>query len=149
MSDRVDLIITKAVDLANQYSHEYVTLEHLACALFVDEDVNNLVKKFKADPVEIMNEFKDHIEAGKNNIVTKDAKPPKKTTALERVFHRSFTQVVFSGRNQIDSTDLLISILTEQDTMASYILVKYGITKQLIEAITKERYTNRYITWRL
>ena len=28
MSDRVDLIITKAVDLANQYSHEYVTLEH-------------------------------------------------------------------------------------------------------------------------
>ena len=140
MSDRVDLIITKAVDLANQYSHEYVTLEHLACALFVDEDVNALVKKFKADPVAIMNEFKDHIEAGKNNIVTKDAKPPKKTTALERVFHRSFTQVVFSGRNQIDSTDLLISILTEQDTMASYIFAKYGITKQsLIEAITKER----------
>ena len=35
---------------------------------------------------------------------------------------------------------MLISILTEQDTMASYIFAKYGITKQsLIEAITKER----------
>ena len=44
MSDRVDLIITKAVDLANQNSHEYVTLEHLATAMFVDEDIKNLVK---------------------------------------------------------------------------------------------------------
>ena len=62
MSDRVDLIITKAVDLANQNSHEYVTLEHLATAMFVEEDIKNLVKKFNADPVEIMNEFADHIQ---------------------------------------------------------------------------------------
>ena len=99
MQDRVDLIITKAVDLANQYSAEYVTLEHLACALFVDEDVNNLVKKFKADPVEIMNEFKDHIEAGKNNIVTQDAKHQKKTTALERVFADSYTGSIQTNPN--------------------------------------------------
>ena len=32
MSDRVDLIITKAVDLANQYSHEYVT-----CLLYTSD----------------------------------------------------------------------------------------------------------------
>ena len=78
MSDRVDLIITKAVDLANQYSHEYVTLEHLASALFVDEDIKELVKKFKVDPLEIMKEFDDHIENGKENIINKDPKPPKK-----------------------------------------------------------------------
>ena len=110
MSDRVDLIITKAVDLANQYSHEYVTLEHLASAMFVDEDIKNLVKKFNADPIEIMKEFNDHIENEKSNIINKEPKPPKKTAALERVFHRSFTQVVFSGRHQIESTDLLVSI---------------------------------------
>ena len=68
MSDRVDLIITKAVDLANQYSHEYVTLEHLASVLFVDEDIKELVKKFNADPIEIMKEFNDHIENEKTNI---------------------------------------------------------------------------------
>ena len=140
MSDRVDLIITKAVDLANQYSHEYVTLEHLASALFVDEDIKELVKKFKVDPLEIMKEFDDHIENGKENIINKDPKPPKKTAALERVFHRSFTQVVFSGRHQIEATDLLVSILSEQDSMVSYIFSKYGITKQtLIEEITKTR----------
>ena len=68
MSDRVDLIITKAVDLANQYSHEYVTLEHLASAMFVDEDIKNLVKKFNADPVEIMKEFNDHIENDNSHV---------------------------------------------------------------------------------
>ena len=56
------------------------------------------------------------------------------------MFHRSFTQVVFSGRHQIEATDLLVSILSEQDSMVSYIFSKYGITKQtLIEEITKTR----------
>ena len=82
MSDRVDLIITKAVDLANQHSHEYVTLEHLASAMFVDEDIKNLVKKFNQDPIAIMKEFNDHIENEKTNIINKDPKPPKKTAAL-------------------------------------------------------------------
>ena len=97
MSDRVDLIITKAVDLANQYSHEYVTLEHLASAMFVDEDIKNLVKKFNADPVEIMKEFNDHIENGKENIVCKESRPPKKLRHLKGCFidllHRLFLVV--------------------------------------------------------
>ena len=68
-----------------KYSHEYVTLEHLASALFVDEDIKELVKKFQGRSFEIMKEFDDFIENGKENIINKDPNVSK-TAALERVF---------------------------------------------------------------
>ena len=38
---------------------------------------------------------------------------PKKTVSVERVLNRAFTQVLFSGRTNIDLTDVFLSLLSE------------------------------------
>jgi ATP-dependent Clp protease ATP-binding subunit ClpA len=55
---------------------------------------------------------------------------PKKTNTLERVINRSVTQVLFTGRRQVETIDLYMSIATENNSHAHYFLLKYGVSKQ-------------------
>jgi ATP-dependent Clp protease ATP-binding subunit ClpA len=63
-------------------------------------------------------------------IVSKeDEVVPRKTNSLERVMNRSVTQVLFSGRRQVTTIDLFLSIAAESNSHAHYFLLKYGINK--------------------
>ena len=63
------------------------------------------------------------IEAREPNI------QPRKTNSLERVINRGVTQVIFTGRKQITTIDVYLSIATEGNTHAHYFLLKYGVVK--------------------
>ena len=67
---------------------------------------------------------------GLTNLV-KDAADlqPRKTNALERVFNRALTQVLFTGRRTVTTADLYLAIMSESNSHAHYFLLKYGVTK--------------------
>ena len=54
---------------------------------------------------------------------------PRKTNALERVFNRALTQVLFTGRRTVTTADLYLAIMGESNSHAHYFLLKYGVTK--------------------
>jgi ATP-dependent Clp protease ATP-binding subunit ClpA len=54
---------------------------------------------------------------------------PRKTNALERVFNRALTQVLFTGRRIVTTADLYLAIMGESNSHAQYFLLKYGVTK--------------------
>jgi ATP-dependent Clp protease ATP-binding subunit ClpA len=56
--------------------------------------------------------------------------PPRKTTALERLFNRANVQVMFTGRRAMSTVDLYLSIMSEGNSHAHYFLLKYGVKKQ-------------------
>jgi ATP-dependent Clp protease ATP-binding subunit ClpA len=71
---------------------------------------------------------------------------PQKTHALERVFNRAFTQVLFSAREMMEPIDLFLSISQEPQSHAAYFLLKWGINrKDLVAFYAQEniRYNNR------
>ena len=55
---------------------------------------------------------------------------PKKTVSVERVLNRAFTQVLFSGRSNIDLTDVFLSLLSESKSWAYYYIMESGINKE-------------------
>jgi ATP-dependent Clp protease ATP-binding subunit ClpA len=55
---------------------------------------------------------------------------PRRTNSLERVMNRSVTQVLFTGRRQVTTIDLYLSIAAEGNSNAHYFLLKYGVNKQ-------------------
>jgi ATP-dependent Clp protease ATP-binding subunit ClpA len=75
----------------------------------------------------------DEIESYVSNlhaIVSKeDPVVPRKTNSLERVMNRSVTQVLFTGRRQVLTIDLYLSIASEGNSHAHYFLLKYGVNK--------------------
>ena len=62
-----------------------------------------------------------------SNPVKKD---PRKTNALERVFNRALTQVMFSGRRSMATIDLWLAIMRETNSHASYFMLKHGSYKK-------------------
>ena len=136
----IEEIIYRATNLAKDYKHEYVTLEHLLIALVEHESFSNLLNGFGAETSAILDDLYDYISKQDHlvNIENQEI-VPQRTHALERVFNRAFTQVLFSAREMMEPIDLYLSISQEQQSYAAYFMLKWGINrKQLVEYYTQE-----------
>lgn len=139
-SETLQLVFDKAIKDAKKLQHEYVTLEHLLFSMLCEENFYNVVKGFGADPDYLKTNLEHYLTNKLDEIKIEDAKyKPKKTQTVERVLNRAFTQVLFSGRPQIELTDVLLSVLAEKKSMANYYLEQAGVTKEkFIDYISNE-----------
>jgi ATP-dependent Clp protease ATP-binding subunit ClpA len=131
----IEKIISNACLLAREYKHQYVTLEHLLIALVEFPSFNTILLDFGVDVESLLRELYDHV-GGQDHLVTLDDVDvtPQRTHALERVFNRAFTQVLFSAREEMLPIDLFLSLSQEPQSHAAYFLLKWGINrKQLVE----------------
>ena len=132
----IDLIVTESTEIAKQFSHEYVTLEHVFLAMIRYEPFGEFLKSFGAD-VDGLDADVEAYLLGQTYLVS-TLKDPKKTHALERVFNRAFTQVLFSSRTHIQIMDIFLSIHAETNSYAHYFMLKYGLDRaKLIEMYNK------------
>ena len=132
----IDHIVVEATELAVTLSHEYVTLEHVFLSMIRYEPFKELLLQYGADIGGLDADVEAYLLA-QVDLVSTDG-DPKKTHALERVFNRAFTQVLFSARTHIQLMDLFLSIHAETNSYAHYFMVKYGIDRaKLIELYNK------------
>ena len=124
-------VFDRAVNSAKQWRHEYVTLEHLLYAMLDDSKFSNILKGYGTDPEDIKNHLKTYLDNKLDGIKMTHAKfKPKKTVSVERVLNRAFTQVLFSGRSNIDLTDVFLSLLSESKSWAYYYIMEAGLNKE-------------------
>ena len=129
-SKELQAVFDKAVNDAKKLQHEYITLEHLLFSMLCEETFVTLVTGYGADTDLMRKELQNYLKTNLNDIKTETKKyKPKKTTTVERVLNRAFTQVLFQGRNDITIADVFISILTEKKSWAYFITQKVGIEK--------------------
>ena len=128
----IEVIVGNATDLAKNYNHEYVTLEHLAYGLTTFKPWNDLLTAFGADVDGLIGDLETYLKR-QTYLVSQDEEPvPKKTHSLERVFNRAFTTVLFSGRHHVQVIDIFLSICNETNSHASYFFIKYGLERSQI-----------------
>ena len=131
-SPETEAIIEKAIAFAKERKHQYCTIEHLLLALVSHTPFNKCLASFGADTDALINELSAYL-GSLHAIVAKVAPDeevvPRRTNSLERVMNRSVTQVLFTGRKQVTTIDLYLSIATESNSHAHYFLLKYGIIR--------------------
>ncbi len=129
-SSELKLVFDKRIKDAQKLKHEYVTLEHLLYAMFCEENFVNIITMFGADVDYAKANLEHHLKTNCDDIKTDaDKFKPKKTTTVERVLNRAFTQVLFAGRSHIELTDVLLAMLSEKKSICTYFLEKAGIEK--------------------
>jgi ATP-dependent Clp protease ATP-binding subunit ClpA len=124
----IEQIIDAAVKIARDRRHEYVMTEHVLLSLIRHEPFRRVLEKFGTDINMFDSELDAYLESCASVITEKDVQP-KKTNALERVFNRALTQVLFTGRRTISTLDLYLAMMAENNSHAHYFLLKYGIKK--------------------
>ena len=128
-SPEIESIIESAIESAKQRKQQYVTVEHLLLALITYKPFTKCLDSFGVDTETMAQEVGAYLD-GLHAIITTDPETvPRKTNSLERVMNRSVTQVLFTGRNQVTTIDLYLSISSEGNSHAHYFLLKYGINK--------------------
>ena len=139
--DRVNLSLERAVMKATELSHEYVTIEHLLYAIIEEKDVLDLLGSMQVDIAGVLVELEEHLNERDDIAIPDMDSPPRQTLAIDRVFNRAVTQVIFSGRTKLHCRDILVSLFSEASSHAFYILRKHGGTRsKAIDVIQKEFY---------
>jgi len=129
-SKELQLVFDKSIKDAQKLQHEYITLEHLLYAMFCEENFVNVTTMYGADVDYIKANLEHHLKTQCGDITIEATKfKPKKTATVERVLNRSFTQVLFAGRQHIELTDVLLSMLSEKKSICAYYLEKGGCEK--------------------
>ena len=142
----IELIVEKASEFAQACQHSYVTVEHLSFALINYNNFKIMLTEFGCEWDNLANEFRDYLEASeyyKQNEKTKSVSDkPVRTQALERVFNRAYTQVLFGGRTHIQTIDVFVAILVEEKSYSKYLFDKYGVAKDKLLKFFNETYVD-------
>lgn len=137
----LEKIFEKAVSLAAEHNHEYVTLEHFLHGMVTHEEFSKLLKEFGADVDTLQKDLEKYITEELKEIINPKIERPKKTNSVDRVLNRAFTNVLFTGRQVIEPVDCFISIFGEKKSYANYFIKKANIDKDKFLNFLQKEYS--------
>jgi len=137
----IEQILSQAQRIARIKKHEYVTLEHLMLALVRHASFTALLDRYGVNTDSLDRDLDDYLDSQVHMVLNTD-REPRKTNALERVFNRALTQVLFAGRRNMLTIDLWLAIMAETKSHASYYMLKYGVDKKQFAEYWEENYKN-------
>lgn len=144
----IEKMVQEAIEYAGDFKHSLVTIEHLAIVLVNTPSFSKILDEAGIDRDALCDEIEDYLlNTIHHDIVSKEPDTvPKKTTALERVFNRAYTQVLFSSRTKLLPIDVYLSITSETQSFAAYFFIKYGMDKnKLVEIHNRHTRTTKKI----
>jgi ATP-dependent Clp protease ATP-binding subunit ClpA len=130
----IENIVLESINLAKRLHHEYVTIEHLTAVVLDDAVVRTMCYEVQADAQGLQESLILYLnEDCKELVVDPNVETqPRKTQMLERVFNRALTQALFQGKRGINQLDLVLSILTEDQSAAVLFAAEMGLTREKV-----------------
>lgn len=143
LSKELDKRLGKAIDLAAQKNHEFVTLEHFLFCLAEAPMIVEILETLGSSTTALKNELRPYIdqnpslnEQQKKNLLHQSEESsttsatdwqPELTTSVHRVFERAALQMQNAGKNEIHEGHILISLFEEKKSFAVFCLQKCGL----------------------
>ncbi len=129
ISRELEATLSLAVREATRRSHEFLTLEHVLFALLHDVEVEEVVKHCGGDPGRLKQSVEKFLDDSIEQVESDDDLEPQQTLGFRRVLQRAALHVQSAGKDQIRSTDVLVSLFRETDSHATFLLEKEGVTR--------------------
>src|SRR5688572_37523 len=121
--------IRRAFRLAADRRHDLVGLEHLLYALIEDPQARNLLTTCGIDFTQLGRDLDEVLNKSFSPVPGKKAVKPESTIGFDRVVERAVVHAASSSAQQVDSGSLLVFLLQEEDSHASYFLRKQGVDR--------------------
>jgi len=127
----IENILQKAMDYALGAKHEYVTVEHVLLMLLENSQIEKLLSDIDLEVEIIKSDLEIYLTSEENGLISNNGSkgPPRKTIGVESVIQRALANAVFRGKDVIEPMDMLLSILSEQESYAKYYCELNGLDK--------------------
>jgi len=121
--------IQHAFTLARDARHEYLTLEHLLLALQDDPLVVQAVAACGGESGRLRRDLEAYLEARMEILPPALAANPVPTDGFNRVIERAIMHTISSERPAVSSGAVLVSLLQEKESQATYLLKRQGVNR--------------------
>ncbi len=128
-SRSLEQALHRALAIANEYRHEYATLEHLLLSLIDDVDAAAVMRACNVDLDLLRRQLESYLENELASLVTDSGEDARPTTAFQRVIQRAVIHVQTSGREEVTGANVLVAIFAERESHAAYFLQEQDMTR--------------------
>lgn len=129
MNKDLQLAINQAFSDAQSFGYEYLTVEQLLMALLKDKSVIKVLTALRLNYEGILDNLIVYMEQNNTYLPNHENAMTEPTAAFQRVIQRAAIEVESAQKDEINSLDVLISILNEEECYACYILNQYNIDR--------------------
>ncbi|WP_227430134.1 ATP-dependent Clp protease ATP-binding subunit ClpA [Psychrobacter sp. I-STPA6b] len=130
LSRHLEVSLRLAMTLARQKSHEYLTVEHLLLALLENNNAATTLKACGADTAGLRQELEAYIDKHTPTLDADIEQSPQPTQSFDRILQRAIFHVQsIGGGRLVQGSDILVSMFSEHDTYAVYLLKKQGVSR--------------------
>lgn len=128
-SSSLEESLHRALEFANERSHEYATLEHLLLSLVDDRDAAAVMRACNVDLDLLRGKLIDYLDNDLENLVVDRDTEAQPTAGFQRVIHRAVVHVQSSGREEVTGANVLVAIFAERESHAAYFLQEQEMTR--------------------
>jgi len=128
-SKSLELVLHKALSLANERRHEYATLEHLLLGLTEERDAVAVMRACGVDIDLLRRNLFDYLDGELSSLVMAAPGDAKPTAGFQRVIQRAEIHVQSSGREEVTGANILVAIFAERESYAAYFLQEQDMTR--------------------
>jgi len=123
--------LRRALQLANEHEHEYVTLEHLLMSLIDDDDAAGVMHACKVDLDKLRLNLDSYLrnELESLRVQNRDHEEPRPTAGFQRVLQRAMLHVDSSGGREVSGANVLVALFSERESHAAYFLQEQDMTR--------------------
>ena len=130
LSNDLEYCLNEAFQRARDDQHEFITVEHMLLALLETPDVVEILKACGADIGHVRRELIEFImESTPKLDDDQEEIEVQPTLGFQRVLQRAVFHIQSSGKKEVTPTNVLVSIFSEKQTQAVYILGGQGIAR--------------------
>jgi len=120
------IVLDIAEKLAKNMSHEFLTIDHLFSAMCKSQIIQDVFVNLEIDPQKILDGMETHLKTFETGYSSK----PEITHSVNEVIMKTILQLQASNRGAMcDVTDVLVTIMDEEDSHAVYLMQQQGLTK--------------------
>ena len=132
LSKTLEKSLILAIREAKTHNHEYVTVEHMLYGLLHDELTNYIINECGGSTQVLKERLEKFFLLEIPKFSDSGSGEPAQTIAFNRVLQRAVAHVQSCGKQKVDSGDVLVSILAEEESHAVYFLTSIGIGKMSV-----------------
>jgi ATP-dependent Clp protease ATP-binding subunit ClpA len=128
-STSLEQALRRALQYANERSHEYATLEHLLLSLLDDRDAAAVMRACDVDLDLLREKLTGYIDNELSGLVLDNHGDAQPTAGFQRVIHRAVAHVQSSGREEVTGANVLVAIFAERESHAAFFLQEQHMTR--------------------
>lgn len=137
LSKELEQTLSQAFSYARKRSHEFLTVEHLLLALLENGQALAVLKNCDVNIETLRQELNDFLADNLPTLPEDSERETQPTLAFQRILQRAVMHVQSSGGTEVTGANVLVSIFSEQQSQAVYLLQKQDVTRlDVVNAIS-------------